>query len=113
MIPLKFKDKKAATADAFINRFSIGFATGASNLPLAGQLSGRIFGVLLRLPEAILTKAWISIMTLGVIGGGVIGLIIGAWGTRKRIHKRGICSGSGAAPLEDESHHGAIESTTS
>jgi hypothetical protein len=35
---------------------------------------------LLSLPDAIITKAWIPIMTLGVMGGGVIGLVIGAWG---------------------------------
>ncbi len=80
MIPLKLEDKKTAMAGAFVNRFSIGFVIGATNLPLAGWLSGLLFGALLSLPDAIITKAWIPIMTLGVIGGVVIGLVIGAWG---------------------------------
>ena len=80
MIPLKLEDKKTAMAGAFVNRFSIGFVIGATNLPLAGWLSGLLFGALLSLPDAIITKAWIPITTLGVIGGVVIGLVIGAWG---------------------------------
>jgi hypothetical protein len=80
MIPLKLEDKRAAMAGAFVNRFSIGFVIGATNLPLAGWLNGMVFGALLSLPDAIITKAWIPIMTLGVIGGLVIGAVIGAWG---------------------------------
>jgi hypothetical protein len=67
-------------AGAFVNRFSIGLVIGAANLPLAPWLYGLIFGALLSLPEAIITKAWIPILSRGVIGGIVIGLIIGAWG---------------------------------
>jgi hypothetical protein len=80
MIPLAMEDKRTAMAGAFVNRFAIGFAIGATNLPVAHWLSGLLFGVLLSLPEAIITKAWIPIMALGAIGGIVIGLIIGAWG---------------------------------
>ena len=80
MIPLKLEDKKTAMASAFVNRFSIGFVIGATNLDLADWLSGLLFGALLSLPDAIITKAWIPIMTLGVIGSVVIGLVIGAWG---------------------------------
>jgi len=80
MIPLKLEDKRTAMVGAFVNRFSIGFVIGATNLPLASWLSGLLFGALLSLPDAIITKAWIPIMTLGVMGGGVIGLVVGAWG---------------------------------
>ena len=80
MIPMKFEDKRAAIMGAFINRFAIGFAIGASDLPIPGWLNGLIFGVLLSLPDAILTKAWIPILTLGVIGGVVIGVVVGAFG---------------------------------
>jgi len=80
MIPLKLEDKRTAMVGAFVNRFSIGFVIGATSLPLASWLSGLLFGALLSLPDAIITKAWIPIMTLGVMGGGVIGLVIGAWG---------------------------------
>jgi hypothetical protein len=80
MIPLKLEDKRTAMVGAFVNRFSIGFVIGATNLPLASWLSGLLFGALLSLPDAIITKAWIPIMTLGVMGGGAIGLVIGARG---------------------------------
>jgi hypothetical protein len=80
MIPLKMESKGSAMAAAFVNRFAIGFAIGAAELPLAGWLSGLIFGLLLSLPEAIITKAWAPIMAIGAIGGTVIGLIIGARG---------------------------------
>ena len=80
MIPMKFDDKRAAMSGAFINRFAIAFAIGASSLPVPGWLNGLIFGLLLSLPDAIITKAWIPIMTLGVIGGVIIGVIVGAFG---------------------------------
>jgi len=76
MIPLAMEDKRAAMAGAFVNRFAI----GATNLPVALWLRGLLFGVLLSLPDAIITKAWIPIMALGAIGGILIGLTIGAWG---------------------------------
>lgn len=81
MIPMKFNDKRAAMIGAFINRFAVGFAIGASNLPIPGWLNGLIFGLLLSLPEAIITKAWIPIMTLGVLGGVIIGIVVGAFGS--------------------------------
>jgi hypothetical protein len=80
MIPLSFEDKPAALLGAFINRFAIGFAIGASNLALPGWATGLLFGVLLSLPDAIITKSWIPIMTIGVIGGAVIGWVIDIWG---------------------------------
>lgn len=80
MIPIKFEDKKAAMAGAFVNRFSVGFVIGATNLPLPMWASGLLFGLLLSLPDAIITKSWIPIMTLGVIGGILCGLVIGAFG---------------------------------
>jgi len=81
MLPMKFEDKRAALTGAFINRFAIGFAIGASGLPISGWLNGLIFGLLLSLPDAIITKAWIPIMGFGIIGGIICGLVIGAFGT--------------------------------
>ena len=80
MIPLPMEDKKRAMAGAFANRFSIGLVIGAAGLPIAGWLNGLLFGLLLSLPDAIITKAWIPIMVLGALGGTVIGGVVGAWG---------------------------------
>ena len=80
MIPLTFEDKKAAMTGAFVSRFGIGFVIGATNLPFPTWISGLLFGLLLSLPDAIITKAWMPIMTLGAIGGVLCGLAIGAFG---------------------------------
>jgi len=80
MLPLTFPDKRAALLGAFLNRFAIGFVIGAARLPLPGWLSGLVFGLLLSLPDAIITKAYAPILILGAVGGLVIGLIVGRWG---------------------------------
>ena len=80
MIPLPFDDKRAAMTGAFINRFAIGFVIGATTLPFAGWLSGLLLGLLLSLPDAIITKAYAPIIGLGAIGGLIIGFVVGMWG---------------------------------
>ena len=80
MIPLEFTDKRAALAGAFLNRFAIGFVLDVARLPVSSWLNGLIFGVLLSLPDAIITKAYAPILILGAIGGVVISFIIGKWG---------------------------------
>jgi hypothetical protein len=80
MIPLEFPDKKAALAGAFLNRFGIGFVIGAAKLPVPSWANGLIFGLLLSLPDAIITKAYAPILLLGAVGGLIIGLIVGKWG---------------------------------
>jgi hypothetical protein len=80
MLPLTFPDKTAALTGAFFNRFAIGFVIGAARLPVPNWANGLIFGILLSLPDAIITKAYAPIMILGAIGGLIIGLIVGKWG---------------------------------
>jgi hypothetical protein len=79
MIPLTFTDKTAAMLSAFLNRFAVGFVIGAARLPVPSWAQGLIFGVLLSLPDAIITKAYAPIMILGAIGGVVIGVVVGKW----------------------------------
>jgi hypothetical protein len=80
MIPLSFDDKRAAMIGAFLNRFAIGVVIGAATLPLPGWLSGMIFGLLLSLPDAIITKAYAPILGLGTLGGLIVGVVVGTWG---------------------------------
>ena len=80
MLPMDFPDKSAALTGAFLNRFGIGFVIGAARLDLPGWLSGILIGLLLSLPDAVITKAYAPILILGVVGGGVIGLIVSRWG---------------------------------
>ena len=80
MVPLKLEDKKTAMAGAFANRFAIGVVIGATVLPLPTWASGLLFGLLLSLPDAIITKAWIPLMVFGAIGGVVCGVVVEAFG---------------------------------
>ena len=81
MLPLTFANKSAALTGAFLNRFAIGFVIGAARLPVPAWANGLIFGVLLSLPGAIITKAYAPILILGAVGGLIIGFIVGKWGT--------------------------------
>jgi hypothetical protein len=90
MIPLSFPDKAAALTGAFLNRFAIGFVIGAAHLPLPPWAQGLVFGVLLSLPDAIITKVYAPILILGAIGGLVIGVIVG-----KRARSQVFVSSSG------------------
>lgn len=65
MLPLTFTDKRAALAGAFLNRFAIGFVIVAARLLLPGWAQGLVFGVLLSLPDAIITKAFAPSSSLG------------------------------------------------
>ena len=76
MIPLSFDDKRAAMLGAFINRFAIGVVIGVAALPVPGWLTGLLFGLLLSLPDAIITKAYAPIIGLGAIGGLIIGFVV-------------------------------------
>ena len=80
MLPLEFADKRAALTAAFLNRFAIGFAIGAAELAWPGWVVGLTFGLLLSLPEAIITKAWAPIIGMGALGGMLIGLAVSHWG---------------------------------
>jgi hypothetical protein len=81
MLPLSFPDKHAALTAAFLNRFAIGVAIGAAHLSWPGWAVGLTFGLLLSVPDAIITKAWGPIVGLGAVGGALIGLAVGHWGS--------------------------------
>ena len=79
MIPLTFPDKKAALAGAFFNRFAIGFVIGIANLSLPGWARGPVLGLLLSLPDAIITKAYAPILITGIMFGAIAGWVVGRW----------------------------------
>jgi hypothetical protein len=49
-------------------------------VPWPGWLSGLVFGLLLSLADAIITKAYAPIIVLGAIGGTLIGWIVQRFG---------------------------------
>jgi hypothetical protein len=80
MLPMSFPDKRAAITAAFIARFGIGFVIGSARLPCPGWFVGLLFGLLLSIPDAIITKAYAPIIGMGTVGGAVIGWIVGRFG---------------------------------
>jgi hypothetical protein len=79
MLPMQFPDKRTALLAAFASRFAIGFTIGCVQLPWPGWLIGLVFGLLLSLPEALVTKAYAPILIVGSLGGLVIGGILHGW----------------------------------
>ena len=80
MLPLSFPDKRAALLAAFCSRFAIGFVIACVQLPSwPGWAIGLIFGFLLSLPDAIITKAYIPVLVVGSVGGLIIGGILHGW----------------------------------
>ena len=81
MIPVSFPDKRAALLGAFIARFGLGFVICNVKLPWPGWIVGLLLGILLSLPDAIITKAMIPILVSGAIGGVIIGIIAAKFGS--------------------------------
>lgn len=81
MFKMTFPDKQAAITGAFINRFAVGFIIPNALPAIDPTIRGLLLGVLLSLPDAIITKSYAPIMGLGIIGGLVIGIITRLVGT--------------------------------
>ena len=79
MLPMQFPDKRTALLAAFASRFAIGFTIGCVQLPWPGWLIGLVFGFLLSVPDALVTKAYAPILIIGSLGGLVIGGILHGW----------------------------------
>jgi hypothetical protein len=82
MLPMSFPDKRTALLAAFLSRFGIGFVIPLINLPWPGWLLGVVIGVLLSLPDAVVTKTYAPILLSGAVGGLIIGGIIHGWSMR-------------------------------
>jgi len=76
MIPISMNDKPIAMFASFINRFAIGFFIATADIPIPSWLKGMCIGLLLSLPDAIITKAYAPIVGVGIIGGLIIGFLI-------------------------------------
>ena len=83
MIPMSYPDKRAAMLGAFIARFALGFVICNIRLPWPGWAVGLFLGILLSLPDAIITKAMAPILASGAVGGLIIGWIAGIAPRRK------------------------------
>jgi len=79
MLPLHFQDRATAFAAAFASRSAIGVLAATTRLPLPAWAGGLLVGLLVSVPDAIITKAYAPILATGMIGGTVIGWAAGKW----------------------------------
>ena len=80
MLPLSFPDKRTALLGAFLDRFAIGFLVAQTEMPIAFWIRGALVGLLVSLPSAVVTKAYVPIIAIGVVGGALCGMAAGKWG---------------------------------
>lgn len=76
MMPMSFPDKRAALSAAFVSRFSIGLLTANTVLPLHPIASGAVIGLLLSIPDALVTKAYAPILIIGTVLGAMCGAAV-------------------------------------
>ena len=77
MMPMSFPNKRTALAAAFASRFAIGFLIPLVTMPIPNIAKGIVVGLLISLPDAIVTKAYVPILVVGAVGGGILGWLSG------------------------------------
>lgn len=77
MIPLTFADRTTAMLAAFASRFAIGFLIPLVRLPMPAVARGALVGLLISIPDAIVTHAYAPILISGIVGGAIIGFLAG------------------------------------
>jgi hypothetical protein len=75
MFFMTFEDKTRAMTASFISRFAIGFIIFNLDLPIPGWVKGGLVGLILSLPDAIVTKQYAPILGLGLLGGLICGFL--------------------------------------
>lgn len=73
MVPLDIVDKRTAMVGAFLSRFAIGFLIPLVALPIPGVAKGALIGLLISLPDAVITRSYAPILATGLVGGALIG----------------------------------------
>lgn len=76
MFFMTFEDKARAIIASFTSRFSIGFIIFNLDIPTTGWLKGLLVGLILSIPDALITKQFKPILGLGLIGGVICGLFV-------------------------------------
>src|ERR1700674_5254883 len=80
MMPMTFPDKRTALTAAFVSRFSIGFLTANTILPINPIVTGAVIGLLLSIPDALITKVYVPILVIGTVLGALCGGAVWYWG---------------------------------
>lgn len=80
MLPLSVPDNRRRSPPCSRAGSSIGFLGATISLPCHPALSGALVGILVSMPDALITKAYAPIMITGVLFGALAGWIAGRWG---------------------------------
>lgn len=78
MLPMKFETKRKkyeALSGAFLERFMLGLLIPNVGWSLHPIATGGLLGLGLSLPTAVITRAYVPITAIGLVGGVVIGLL--------------------------------------
>jgi hypothetical protein len=78
MLPLKYETKRKkyeAMSGAFLERFMLGFIIPNLALGINPMIAGGLIGLGLSIPTAIITRAYVPIAAIGLVGGVVVGLL--------------------------------------
>jgi hypothetical protein len=73
MLPMNFPDKTTALLATFTDRFAIGFLIPLVSIPVPGLVRGALVGLLISIPSALVTKAYVPVLVVGTVGGAIIG----------------------------------------
>ncbi len=76
MLPMSFPDKPTALAAAFASRFMLGLFSATVTLSLHPILAGAVVGLLVSIPDALITKAYVPILGLGLAFGLICGVAV-------------------------------------
>ena len=76
MLFIELPNRNVAMVAAFTSRFAIGFLIPNTTLPFAGWVNGLLIGLLISIPDAVVTGTYGPILASGAIGGIVIGFIV-------------------------------------
>jgi len=79
MIPLKYENNRKrieAMSAAFVERFMIGFLIPTVDLGIHPALTGLLLGFSLSLPSAIITRVYVPIVGIGIVGSVIIGFVV-------------------------------------
>jgi hypothetical protein len=79
MLPMSFPDKPRALTAAFASRFAIGLLASTAQLPMPPWARGLLVGLLISLPDALVTRAYAPILIIGSIGGLLVGIASAKW----------------------------------
>lgn len=76
LIPFRFPNKREAMGVAFKNCLAISVVVGVIGFPWPHWAIGLCAGIVLSVPDALITKAYVPVLTAGVAGGLVLGLLV-------------------------------------